>query len=37
MEQTDACECHSDVVLIACLDNIVVTDRTAGLCNVLYA
>ena len=34
MEQADAGECHCDIVLVAGLDDIVVTDRTAGLCNV---
>lgn len=37
VEKSDACECHCDVVLVAGLDNVVVTDRTARLCNVLNA
>ena len=37
VEQTDACECHCDIVLVAGLDNVVVADRAAGLCDVLNA
>ena len=37
MEQTDACECHRHSVLIADFDHIVVTDRSARLCDIFYA
>ena len=36
MEEADACECHSDAVLIASLDDIVIANRTTSLCNVLH-
>ena len=35
VEQSDACECHSNVVLVACHDDMVVTDGSAGFGNVL--
>ena len=37
VEKSDSCECHSNIVLVAGFDNIIVTDRTAGLCNILNA
>lgn len=37
MEQTDSCKCHRHVVLVAALDDSVVTNRSARLCDVLDA
>ena len=37
MEQTDAGECHRHSVLIADFDHVVVTDRSARLCDIFYA
>src|SRR5699024_10153463 len=37
MEQTDPCKCHRHAVLIACLDHVVVTDRTARLSHILHS
>ena len=37
VEQTHSGECHYHAVLVAALDNDIVTDRSAGLCNVGYA
>ena len=37
MEQAQAGECHGNTVLIAGLNNIVITDRAACLCNILHA
>ena len=37
VEETHAGECHNHVVLVAFSDNEVVTDRTAGFSNILYA
>ena len=37
MEQTDACECHRHSVFIADFDHVVVTDRSARLCDIFYA
>ena len=31
MEESDACESHRDAILVACLDDIVVTHRATGL------
>ena len=32
VEKSDSRECHCDTVLVAGVDNIIVTDRAAGLC-----
>ena len=37
VEQSDTRKRHSDIVLVAGLDNVVVTDRAAGLRDVLNA
>ena len=37
VEKTDSRECHCDIVLVAGIDNIVITDRSTRLCNVFYA
>lgn len=37
VEQADACERHCDVVLVAGIDYVIVTDGAARLRNVLYA
>ena len=37
MEQTDSCKCHRHVVLVAALDDSVVKNRSARLCDVLDA
>lgn len=37
MEQTNACECHCNAVLVADFDNVIVADRAAGLRDVLHA
>ena len=37
VEKTHSCECHCHAVLIAALDNDIVTDRSAGLCDILNA
>ena len=37
VEQADAGECHGNTVLVASFDNMVVTYRTSGLCNIFYA
>ena len=37
VEQTNVCERHGDAVLVASLDDIIVTDATASLSYVLYA
>ena len=37
MEQADTCECHCDAILVASVNDIVVTYRTASLCDILYA
>ena len=37
MEQTDSCKCHRHVVLVAALDDSVITNRSARLCDVLDA
>mgnify|MGYP001064455127 CR=1 FL=1 len=37
MEQAQAGECHCNTVLIAGLNNIIITDRAACLCNILNA
>ena len=37
MEKTHSCECHGHAVLIRALDNDIVADRSAGLCNILNA
>ena len=31
------CERHGDTIFVTCLNNIVVTDRTASLCDIFYA
>ena len=36
VEKSDSRECHCDAVLVAGVDNIIVTDRTAGLSYVFY-
>ena len=30
MEKSDSRKCHSDIVLVASLDNVIIADRTAG-------
>lgn len=35
MEQSYACECHCDAILVACVDDMVVTNATSSLSNVL--
>ena len=37
VEKSDPSECHCHAVLVACLDDVVVTDGSAGFCNVLNA
>ena len=37
MEQSHASECHSDAVLVAGHDDMIVAYRAASLCNELYA
>ena len=37
VEQSDSRECHCHVVLVACHDDMVVTDGTAGFSDVLNA
>ena len=37
VEQSDTGERHSHIVLVAGLNNVVVSDRTAGLSNILNA
>ena len=36
MEEANVSKRHGDAVLIACIDNIIVTDATACFCNVFY-
>ena len=36
VEKSDSRECHCDTVLVAGVDNIIVTDGAAGLCYVFY-
>ena len=36
MEQSNACECHCDAVLVASHDDVVVADAATGLCNILH-
>ena len=35
VEKTHSCECHNHTVFVSALDNEIVTDRSAGLCDVL--
>ena len=37
MEQTDSGKCHCHIVFVAGLDNVIVTDGTARLCNICNA
>ena len=37
MEKSDACECHSHVILVASHDDMIVTDGSAGLSDILNA
>ena len=37
MEQSDAGKCHYHIILVAAVDNSVITHGAAGLCDVLYA
>lgn len=37
VEEADACECHGDAILVARLDDIVITHRAAGLGYILHA
>ena len=36
VEQSNTCECHCDAILVASLNNIIVTDATACLCYIFY-
>lgn len=36
MEQTDACECHCHLILVASRNNMVVTDTATSLSYILY-
>ena len=36
MEQTNACECHCDAVLVASINNIVVAYGATCLCDILH-
>ena len=35
MEKAKSCEGHYHVMAVCCLDNIVIANRSAGLCNIL--
>ena len=37
VEQSNTCESHCDAILVASLNNIIVTDRTAGLSDEINA
>ncbi len=37
MEKSDSCKCHHHSILIAGIDNCVITDRSARLCNIFHA
>ena len=37
VEQSYSCEAHCHAVFVACLDNIVIADRTTRLCDILDA
>ena len=37
MEKSHFSECHYHIVLVSTFDNCIVSDRTAGLCDVAYA
>ena len=37
MEQSYASECHGDAILVAGLDDIIVANAAAGLCNIFHA
>ena len=37
VEEAHAGKCHYHAVLISCLDNQIVADRSAGLCDIAYA
>ena len=37
VEQSHSCECHGDAVLVACHDDVIVTDRAAGFSDILNA
>ena len=36
MEQTDSCKCHRNIVFITCINDIVITDGSARLCDILH-
>ena len=36
VEQSNTCESHCDAILVASLNNIIVTDATACLCYIFY-
>lgn len=36
MEQSDACEAHGNVILVAGLDDIIIPDGTARLCDISH-
>ena len=36
MEQANMSKRHSDVILVGCLDDIIISDTTACLCNIAY-
>ena len=37
MEQPDSGKCHHHIILVTALDHKIVTNRTAGLCDVFHA
>lgn len=37
MEESYASKCHGNAVLVASVDNMVITDRTACLCDILHS
>src|SRR5574344_2419036 len=37
MKKTDSRKSHGNAVFIACVDDVIITDRTAGLCYIFYA
>lgn len=37
VEKSETCKAHDHAVLVGCLDDLVITDRTARLSNILNA
>ncbi len=37
MEQTKSCECHYHVVAVGGFDDIIIPNRSAGMCHILYS